>query len=117
MTELEIQQEVERQYKILSRGCDEIINEKEFKNKLEKSIDLIASKTYNKVSEYLLLEDYRKLLSKIVKSDNLPKFFGTSLKSILSLTQRSFLCLSLKILSSWSSLFKSIDFPMFFEPG
>lgn len=53
-------------------------------NKLEKSIDLIASKTYNKVSEYLSLEDYRKLLSKIVKSDNLPKFFGTSLKSILS---------------------------------
>ena len=38
MTELEIQKEVERQYKILSRGCDEIINEKEFKNKLEKSI-------------------------------------------------------------------------------
>ena len=53
-------------------------------NKLEKSIDLIASKTYNKVSEYLSLEDYCKLLSKIVKSDNLPKFFGTSLKSILS---------------------------------
>ena len=53
-------------------------------NKLEKSIDLIAPKTYNKVSEYLSLEDYRKLLSKIVKSDNLPKFFGTSLKSILS---------------------------------
>lgn len=53
-------------------------------NKLEKSIDLIASKTYSKVSEYLSLEDYRKLLSKIVKSDNLPKFFGTSLKSILS---------------------------------
>lgn len=53
-------------------------------NKLEKSIDLIASNTYNKVSEYLSLEDYRKLLSKIVKSDNLPKFFGTSLKSILS---------------------------------
>ena len=53
-------------------------------NKLEKSIDLIASKTYNKVSEYLSLEDYRKLLSKIVKLDNLPKFFGTSLKSILS---------------------------------
>lgn len=53
-------------------------------NKLEKSIDLIASKTYNKVSEYLSLEDYRELLSKIVKSDNLPKFFGTSLKSILS---------------------------------
>ena len=53
-------------------------------NKLEKSIDLIASKTYNKVFEYLSLEDYRKLLSKIVKSDNLPKFFGTSLKSILS---------------------------------
>lgn len=53
-------------------------------NKLEKSIDLIASKTYNKVSEYLSVEDYRKLLSKIVKSDNLPKFFGTSLKSILS---------------------------------
>lgn len=38
MTELEIQKEVERQYKILSRGCDEIINEKEFKNKLAKSI-------------------------------------------------------------------------------
>lgn len=53
-------------------------------NKLERSIDLIASKTYNKVSEYLSLEDYRKLLSKIIKSDNLPKFFGTSLKSILS---------------------------------
>lgn len=38
MTELEIKQEVERQFNILSRGCDEIINEVEFKKKLEKSI-------------------------------------------------------------------------------
>ena len=38
MTELEIKQEVERQFNILSRGCDEIINENEFKKKLEKSI-------------------------------------------------------------------------------
>lgn len=38
MTELEIKQEVERQFNILSRGCEEIINEVEFKKKLEKSI-------------------------------------------------------------------------------
>lgn len=38
MTELEIRQEVERQYEILSRGCEEIINEGEFRKKLEKSI-------------------------------------------------------------------------------
>lgn len=38
MTELEVKQEVERQFNILSRGCEEIINETEFKNKLEKSI-------------------------------------------------------------------------------
>lgn len=38
MTELEIKQEVERQFNILSRGCEEIINEAEFKKKLEKSI-------------------------------------------------------------------------------
>ena len=38
MTELEIKQEVERQFNILSRGCEEIINEGEFKKKLEKSI-------------------------------------------------------------------------------
>ena len=38
MTELEIKQEVERQFNILSRGCEELINEVEFKKKLEKSI-------------------------------------------------------------------------------
>lgn len=38
MTEVEIQKEVERQYNILKRGCEEIINEEEFKKKLEKSI-------------------------------------------------------------------------------
>lgn len=38
MTEVEIQREVERQYNILKRGCEEIINEEEFKKKLEKSI-------------------------------------------------------------------------------
>ena len=38
MTELEIKQEVERQFNILSRGCEELINELEFKKKLEKSI-------------------------------------------------------------------------------
>ena len=36
--EAEVKQEVERQFKILSRGCDEIISEGEFKKKLEKSI-------------------------------------------------------------------------------
>ena len=46
MTELEIKQEVERQFNILSRGCEEIINEAEFKKKLEKSI---ATKTPLKV--------------------------------------------------------------------
>ena len=38
MTELEIKQEVERQFNILSRGSEELINEIEFKKKLEKSI-------------------------------------------------------------------------------
>ena len=38
MTELKIKQEVERQFNILSRGCEELINEIEFKKKLEKSI-------------------------------------------------------------------------------
>ena len=38
MTELEIKQEVERQFNILSRGCEELINEVEIKKKLEKSI-------------------------------------------------------------------------------
>ena len=38
MTELEIKKEVERQYNILKRGCEEIINEQELKAKLEKSI-------------------------------------------------------------------------------
>lgn len=38
MTEIEIQKEVERQYNILKRGCEEIINEEEFKKKLENSI-------------------------------------------------------------------------------
>ncbi|WP_068267953.1 tyrosine--tRNA ligase [Caviibacter abscessus] len=38
MTDLEIKQEVERQFNILKRGCEEIINEQDFKNKLEKSI-------------------------------------------------------------------------------
>lgn len=38
MTELEIKKEVERQFNILKRGCEEIINEQDFKNKLEKSI-------------------------------------------------------------------------------
>ena len=36
--EIEVKNEVERQFNILSRGCDEIINENEFKKKLEKSI-------------------------------------------------------------------------------
>ena len=36
--EAEIKREVERQFDILKRGCDEIINESEFKKKLEKSI-------------------------------------------------------------------------------
>lgn len=36
--EAEIKKEVERQFDILKRGCDEIINENEFKKKLEKSI-------------------------------------------------------------------------------
>ena len=40
MTELEIKQEVERQFNILSRGCEELINEVEFKKKLEKSITI-----------------------------------------------------------------------------
>ena len=35
---MDIKKEVERQYNILKRGCDEIINEVEFKQKLEKSI-------------------------------------------------------------------------------
>lgn len=34
----EIKLEVERQYNILKRGCEEIINENEFKEKLEYSI-------------------------------------------------------------------------------
>lgn len=38
MTELEIKKEVERQFEILTRGCEELINETEFKKKLEKSI-------------------------------------------------------------------------------
>lgn len=38
MTDLEIKQEVERQFNILKRGCEEIINEQDFKKKLEKSI-------------------------------------------------------------------------------
>lgn len=38
MTELEIKKEVERQYNILKRGCEEIINEEDFKKKLENSI-------------------------------------------------------------------------------
>lgn len=33
-----VEQEVERQYNILKRGCEEIINESEFKNKLRNSI-------------------------------------------------------------------------------
>ena len=37
-SEAEIKKEVERQFDILKRGCDEIINESEFKKKLEKSI-------------------------------------------------------------------------------
>jgi tyrosine--tRNA ligase len=36
--EIEIKKEVERQFDILKRGCDEIINENEFKKKIEKSI-------------------------------------------------------------------------------
>ena len=36
--EIEIKKEVKRQFDILKRGCDEIINENEFKKKLEKSI-------------------------------------------------------------------------------
>ncbi|MBS9784571.1 MAG: tyrosine--tRNA ligase [Oceanivirga sp.] len=39
MTELEIEKEVTRQYEILKRGCEEIINEEEFKKKLRKSIE------------------------------------------------------------------------------
>ena len=35
---MDIKNEVERQYNILKRGCEEIINEVEFKQKLEKSI-------------------------------------------------------------------------------
>ena len=35
---MDIKNEVERQYNILKRGCEEIINEIEFKQKLEKSI-------------------------------------------------------------------------------
>ena len=38
MTELDIKKEVERQYNILKRGCEEIINEEDFKKKLENSI-------------------------------------------------------------------------------
>ncbi len=38
MTELELKQEVERQFNLLKRGCEEIINEEEFKKKLGKSI-------------------------------------------------------------------------------
>lgn len=38
MTDLEVKKEVERQFNILKRGCEEIINEQDFKNKLEKSI-------------------------------------------------------------------------------
>lgn len=38
MSEKDIKQEVERQYKILTRGVHELINEEEFKKKLEKSI-------------------------------------------------------------------------------
>ncbi|ACZ01181.1 tyrosine--tRNA ligase [Streptobacillus moniliformis] len=38
MSELEIKKEVERQFEILKRGCDEIISEEEFKKKLENSI-------------------------------------------------------------------------------
>ena len=35
---MDIKQEVERQFNILKRGCEEIINDYEFKKKLEKSI-------------------------------------------------------------------------------
>ena len=35
---MDIKNEVERQYNILKRGCEEVINEVEFKQKLEKSI-------------------------------------------------------------------------------
>lgn len=38
MTDLEVKKEVERQFNILKRGCEEIINEQDFKNKLERSI-------------------------------------------------------------------------------
>lgn len=38
MTELEIKNEVQRQYNILKRNCEEIISEEEFLKKLEKSI-------------------------------------------------------------------------------
>lgn len=46
----EIKKEAQRQFDILSRGCDEIINEKEFLRKLEKSIatkKTVKSKTRN----------------------------------------------------------------------
>ncbi|WP_067139278.1 tyrosine--tRNA ligase [Oceanivirga salmonicida] len=39
MTNQEIEKEVLRQYDILKRGCEEIINEEEFKKKLRKSIE------------------------------------------------------------------------------
>ena len=35
---MDIKNEVERQFNILKRGCEEIINDYEFKKKLEKSI-------------------------------------------------------------------------------
>lgn len=35
MSELEIKKEVERQFEILKRGCDEIISEEEFKKNLK----------------------------------------------------------------------------------
>mgnify|MGYP003615258290 CR=1 FL=1 len=38
MTEVEIKKEVERQFDILSRGCEEIIDEEECKKKIEKSM-------------------------------------------------------------------------------
>ena len=54
MTEVEIKKEVERQFDILSRGCEEIINEEEFKKKLEKS-QIICMKMTQNIERQLMM--------------------------------------------------------------
>lgn len=42
MNDNEIKLEVERQYNILKRGCEEIINENEFKKSLSTALEMVS---------------------------------------------------------------------------